>query len=470
MKSIFGILLMLIGAQSIIAEGGQPISTDDRTGLTVTVYNNDLALVKDTRKITLQRAGRQALLFIDVPENIQATSAFAANLDQAAHWQVLEQNYRYDLITSKALLSEYVGRELVLITYNNDNQVQERVRARLLAFNDQPIYQIGDNIYLDHPGSIVLPETPGNLVASPSLEWLVDAGKGTHTIQVSYLTAGLAWQADYTLQVDADYETADLSTWATVTNNSGMSYPEANLKLVAGTVNRVTPKQASFGRSMERAVAMDVAPVQREQFLDYHLFDVPGTVTIQKAQTKQIELYPPATIKVDRQYRLEIPDGYARRSNISELQPVRVHLKIANSSANKLGQPLPAGIVRVYGADRENEIQFAGESRTGAVADEENMELSLGTAFDIIGKVKVMDVVTSGSGRSQVRDVTTEASVTNRKQKKSAIVAVIPTFQEGWEILSASHKWSKLDSRRIKFELDIPAGKAMTINYKVRTK
>ena len=470
MKSLFGILLVLISAQAIAAETGKSISTDDRTGLAVTVYHNDLALVKDTRRVSLQQSGRHTLLFVDVPKRIQAQSVFAKNLKQGAHWQVIEQNYRYDLITSKALLSEYVGRELVLITYNNDNQVQERIRARLLAINDQPIYQIGNNIYLDHPGSVVLPEAPENLVASPSLEWLVDADKGTHDIQVNYLTGGLAWQADYTLQVDTDYETGNLSTWASVTNNSGMSYPDANLKLVAGTLNRVHQKRAGLARQMETAAAMGAASIQREQFLDYHLFDVPGTVTLKQAQSKQIELYPPASVKVDRQYSLEIPDAYTRRSNMGEQQPVRIHVKIANTEANNLGRPLPAGVVRVYSADREAEIQFAGESRTGAVAEDESMQISLGTAFDIIGKVNVMDVVTTGSGRSQVRDVTTQATVTNRKQKKTVTVEVIPTFQEGWEILSASQKWSKLDSRRIKFELDIPSGKTVTINYKVRTK
>jgi hypothetical protein len=470
MKTLLAILLVPATTLIMAADNDKSISTDDRTGLAVSVYNNDLALVKDTRRVSLQRSGRHTLLFVDVPKKIQATSAFTRNLKQGARWQVIEQNYRYDLITSKALLAEYVGRELVLVTYNDDNQVQERIRARLLAFNDKPIYQIGNNIYLSHPGSVVLPEAPENLVAFPSLEWLVDADRGTHDIQVNYLTEGLAWQAEYILQVDADYETGNLATWASVTNNSGMSYPDANLKLVAGTLNRVSQKRARFARQLATPEAMDATTVQREQFLDYHLFDVPGTVTLKQAQSKQIELYPPASVKMDRRYKLEIPEAYTRRSNISDQQPVRIHVKIANTEANNLGRPLPTGVVRIYSADREDEVQFAGESRTVAVAEDESMQISLGTAFDIIGKVNVMNVVTTGSGRSQVRDVTTETTVTNRKQKKTVTVEVIPTFQEGWEILSASQKWSKLDSRRIKFELDIPSGKTVTINYKVRTK
>lgn len=469
MKTLLGMLMVLLGTQAVAADRNQSIGIENRTGLAVTVYQNDLALIKDTREISIKRSGRQALIFEGVPKRIQIHSIHAINLQQAAQWQVLEQNYRYDLITSKALLEGYVGREIVLITYNDDNQIQERVRALLLAFNDKPIYQIGGNIYLNHPGSVVLPDAPENLVATPSLEWLVDAAKGTHEIQVSYLTTGLAWQADYTLHTDSNYETAVLTSWASITNNSGMPYPNANLKLVAGTVNRATRQRPMYMR-MEMSAAKSAGAPQREQFLDYHLFDVAGAVTVKQAQTKQIELYPPAAIKLERQYRLEISESFMRRSNVSGQQPVLVHLQIANTAANNLGQPLPAGVVRVYSADSKAELQFAGESQSGAVATDENMQIKLGSAFDIIGKVEIMDVVTTGSGRSQVRDVTTDATVTNRKPKTTVTVEVIPTFREGWEILSSSHKWSKLDSRRIKFEVTIPAGKAVTINYKVRTK
>ncbi len=145
-------------------------------------------------------------------------------------------------------------------------------------------------------------------------------------------------------------------------------------------------------------------------------------------------------------------------------------MQIVNRSANNLGRPLPAGIVRVYSADEKNAVQFAGEDRTVAVAVDETMELRLGTAFDIIGTVKVLDVETTGSGRSQEWHVTTATTVTNRKPKQRVTVEVIPTFPAGWEIINASHKWSQLDSRRIKFELDIPAGEAISINYKVRTR
>ncbi len=310
MKNL-SILLALVTTLALAADNGLPITAANRTGLNVTVYNDDLALVKDKREITVPKSGRQALLFIDIPKKIQATSTIVKNLQRSAQWQVLEQNYRYDLITSHALLAGYVGRELVLITYNSDNQVQERVKAKLLALNDKPIYQIGDQIYLDHPGAVILPDAPENLVAAPGLEWLVNADQGTHNIEVSYLTAGLAWQADYTLQVEADYTAANLSIWATVTNSSGMAYPDATLKLVAGTVNRAAQQRPVYAR-LEMSAAKAAAPPQREEFLDYHLFDVPGQVTLRQAQTKQLELYPPVAVKVERSYRLEIANANNR--------------------------------------------------------------------------------------------------------------------------------------------------------------
>ncbi len=199
MKDFTRWTLALLLVSVLAAQSQLTIGADARTGLEVTVYNSNIGLVKDTRAFSLARGGRVEVLLEDVAAKVQAETVLPVSLTPQRQWAVLEQNYEYDLLSPSTLLAKYVGKPVRLVTYDADNKVVERQTATLLSLNEGPLYQVGEEIHIKHPGHVILPEVPEELVARPSLRWLVEGDKGKHTIHVSYLSGGLTWKADYVL-------------------------------------------------------------------------------------------------------------------------------------------------------------------------------------------------------------------------------------------------------------------------------
>ena len=186
----------LLLVSQLVAQPQLTIGADARTGLEVTIYNSNIGLVKDTRSCSLAKGGRAEVLLEDVAAKVQAETVLPVSLSPQRQWVVLEQNYEYDLLSPSTLLAKYVGKPVRLVTYDSDNKVVERQTATLLSLNEGPLYQVGKEIHIKHPGHVILPEVPEELVARPSLRWLVEGDKGKHTIQVSYLSGGLTWKAE----------------------------------------------------------------------------------------------------------------------------------------------------------------------------------------------------------------------------------------------------------------------------------
>src|SRR5262247_2008762 len=217
---------------------GQDTSTlDDQTELSLTVYNSDLALVRDVRSIQLPR-GTSDLHFMDIPATVHFRS-----LTEPSRVNVLEQNYEYDLLEPEKLLRKYVGRDVTLVRLVQDggDTKEEEVKARLLSYNNAPVWQIGNEIVTGlHADHIRFPELPGNLYSRPTLIWsLQNDGAAKHRVEAAYLATKLAWNADYVLTVARDDRSADVDGWVTVTNGSGTAFRNAKLQLVAGELNRV---------------------------------------------------------------------------------------------------------------------------------------------------------------------------------------------------------------------------------------
>ena len=344
MKRQFTIIIYLL-ATGLAAQTPVAITAQQRTSLEVTIYNNNLGLVKDTRTFDLAKGGRVELLLEEVATKIQPETVLPVSRTPKLAWIVLEQNYEYDLLTPNTLLSKYVGKQVQLLTYDADNEVTDRQRATLLSLNDGPIYQVGREIHLRHPGHVILPEVPEELVARPSLRWLAEADKGRHEIQVSYLTSGLTWKADYVLKIDQAATTGDLTGWITLNNQSGIPYPDATVKLVAGEVHRVTAKRRGRPRFATEALAMRAPQVQEEAFMDFHLYTIPWKTTIKHNQQKQVELLHKSGVGITQRYVVEM-QGAVPRPPREEAQkiPVKARLNFMNSKANQLGDPLPGGI------------------------------------------------------------------------------------------------------------------------------
>ena len=451
----------------------QGVSTlDDQTELSVTVYNSDIALVRDVRQLTLPR-GTFDLQFQDIAATVNPATVHFRSLTEPSRVSVLEQNYEYDLLDPEKLLRKYVGREVTLVRVRQQGGTarEEEVKATLLSFNGAPVWQINGEIVTglgaDH---IRFPELPGNLHARPTLIWsLENAGADRHRIEASYLASKLTWSSDYVLTVARDDRTADIDGWVTLTNGSGTSFPNATLQLVAGDLNSV---QQVFGRALAReeyrmdAVAA-AAPMTQEAFSDYHLYTVGRKTTIHNSETKQISMLTGTKFPVAKRYVVNGQAHYYRNA----MQPgapikdvVQVFYQLKNDEAAGLGMPIPAGIVRVYQADSRGGVQFVGEDRIQHTPKNETLNLKIGNAFDVVAERKQTDFQKIASN---VYEVEYELTIRNAKTTAVTIEANEP-IGGTWRIIRSSHTYTKPDAWAAQFLLPVPAGATTTLSYRVR--
>src|SRR5213083_556550 len=273
----------------------QTTTTRDRQSVNITVYNSNLGLVRETRRLTLPN-GQIALRFADVTAQIRPETVHLASLTAPASLRILEQNYQYDLLNPAKLLDKFVGKQITLVLrhYQNNTETFEPVQATLLSNNGGQVWRINGQIVIN-PSNIAemrFPDLPKNLVATPTLVWDVENREtGSQTVEASYLTAGMNWRADYVLLVNADDTKGDLQGWVTLTNSSGATFEDARLQLVAGDVNRVSEERNyALGAAMARKSADSESQFQEQGFFEYHLYTLQRPTSVRDNETKQVSL------------------------------------------------------------------------------------------------------------------------------------------------------------------------------------
>lgn len=435
----------------------------DQTDVAVTIYNNDRALVREKRKIKLSK-GETNLKFMDVPERILPETVSLKSLTQSGSLRILEQNYEYDLISPSKLMEKYVGKDIKLINKNKDLDFYE-VPAKLLSVNESPVFQIENQIYLGHPGNVVLPELPSELIAKPTLIWLLDNDMEEQEVEATYLTSGISWKADYVLMYDEPKSLMDLEGWITLNNDSGATYQNAKLKLVAGEVNIVpvpAPQEMMDRMAFGAAKAM---AVKEESFAEYHLYTVPRRTTIKQKQSKQVSLLSATGVSANKiyEYRGNV-SFYRDKINPIRNENVDTFLIFKNAENNQLGFPLPGGIIRVYQEDQEGMLQFAGEDRIKHTPKDEEVRLRLGKAFDVVG-----ERIQTDFQRLSPNIVECEFEVTVRNHKKNDItVDVVEPMVADWQVLKSSMDYEKKDAFTVIFHLPIKADGSAKVSYRVR--
>ena len=443
-------------------------TVDDQTGVEVTVYNANMGLVKELRKLELP-VGQGELRFMDVASQVMPVTVHVRSVDQPGKFAVLEQNYEYDLMSPAKLLDKYVGKKVKLVEWKQFQDRKDAVEAILLSNNNGPIYQVGGEIYLGHPGYQVLPQIPENLIAKPTLMWMVDNQvKGPQTLEVSYLTNGISWQADYVAVLDREDKGMDLAGWVTVNNQSGAGYKNAQLKLIAGQIHRAEPKyDRRRMEAYEMAASKAAAPQFMEQgFFEYHIYDLQRPTTIKDNQTKQIALLEAAGAQVKKEMLVYGLDNYYTFRFQQEIpkQPVKVYVSFKNSKENQLGMPLPEGVVRVYKKDAKGQLQFIGEDRIEHTPKDEEARLEIGEAFDVVAERKQTDYkqITSGMHES-------EWEITLRNHKDQEVtVGIIEPLIGNWSVIQNSHPFRKLDAFTIRFDVAVPKDGEVKVTYRVR--
>lgn len=460
------IALTLAGALGLPhAAGAAPVSITaaDQREVMVTVYNGNLGLVKEVREVRLD-PGLVEARYADVAAQIDPTSVHLRSLSDPAGLRILEQNYEFDLLSSEKLMEKYVGRTVRL--YQGNGSYQEAV----LLSTHGPVYDINGQIHMGHFGSVVLPALPENLVSKPTLAWLLRNGRpAPQRVEASYLTAGISWKSDYVMLINAADTRTDLTGWVTITNQSGATYRDASLKLVAGDINRAQSLDDAR-RALEKAARSEVGAPDRdfksEGFFEYHLYTLEGRTTIKDSQTKQLALLSAADIPVQKRYIYYGAPGYQRTQYgvpVSN-QKVGVYLDIRNSKDNRLGIPLPKGKVRVYKADASGSQQLIGEDWIDHTPTDERVRIKMGEAFDVVGERVQKDWKRIGSNLYEI-----EWEITLRNHKKEPVtVEVIEPMPGDWEMVRESQPHEKIQAFTARFNVAVPREGASTLAYRVR--
>ncbi len=453
----------------------QSTTLDDQVDLALTVYNSNIALVRDVRQLALPE-GIFDIRFMDIAASVNPATVHFRSLSEPERLGVLEQNYEYDLLDPQKLLQKYVGREVTLVRWRQENGTTrwEEVKATLLAYNNGPVWKIGNEIVTgmnaDH---IRFPELPDNLYSRPTLLWMLEnAGTRRHKVEASYLASNLAWNADYVLTVGRDDKASDLDGWVTLTNKSGTSYKNTRLQLVAGDLNRLRNQYARDELAM-KARAMEVATradqFAQEDFSEYHLYSLGRRTTIHNNETKQISLLAGSGVPVEKVYVVEGQQFYYhnyQHPGTPLKDPVKVYFRFKNDQKSGLGMPMPAGAVRVYQADSKGGVQFVGEDRINHTPKDETLNIHIGSAFDVVCERKQTDFKKLGGSLYEM-----EFEVTIRNHKQSAItVDVNEPIGGDWQMLESTHKWTKTAAWAANFQVPVEKDGTSVLRYRIRAR
>ncbi|KPL16858.1 MAG: hypothetical protein AMJ93_15395 [Anaerolineae bacterium SM23_84] len=474
-RKYIGIVLVLSLALLAVAINCRalPNLQAQEAGVDLTVYNQNLALVQERRTVQLEE-GVNEVAFQDVAALIDPTSVLFRSLTDPAGTIVLEQNYEYDIVGSQKLLQKYVDQDIELVTEDGSEYA-----GKLLSGTQDIILQAGDGrvtiVKLAQVREFSFPQLPEGLITKPTLLWQIEADEaGPHNIEVTYMTGGITWQADYVLLLDETDENVDLEGWITLSNNSGAAYREAKVKLIAGDVHRTQDALAYAEGDVRSAPSLvKESEVEERAFFEYHLYEVQRPITVKDHQTKQIEFTTASGVPAAKFFVYDASQrpfySYEPLTEPSYgytgSRKVMVMLEFENSEEASLGIPLPRGRVRVYKEDVDGSTQFIGEDRIDHTPKDENVRLYLGDAFDIVGERKQTDF-RKPSWRTMIESF--EITIRNHKDEAVELRVVEHMFRwTEWEITAETHEHTKTDAQTVEYHLELPADGEEIIEYTV---
>lgn len=444
----------------------------DQQEVAVTIYNDNLALVKDVRKVPL-KAGASALAFRDVSARMRAETALMRSLSSPGALRVQEQNFDFDLLTPQKMLEKYVGKQVKVVRTHPTTGAETVETATVLSANNGVVLQIGQRIETGVPGRLVFDDVPPNLRDRPTLVMnLQNTGPAQQDVELSYLTGGLSWKVDYVVELNAAEDALDVSGWVTLTNTSGATYRNARLQLVAGDVNQVAPEMATRGRPQlmaATAMAKAESDVVEESLFEYHLYTLERPTTIAENQTKQVALLSAAGVPARRELVLQGADYYYQglSGDLGTKLKVAAFLEFDNKEASRLGVPLPKGVARVYKKDKSGNAQFIGEDRLDHTAKNEKVRLKLGNAFDVTADKKQTDFkrLSNTSKFGFVAESAYEIVLRNAK-KEPVTVTVQEPIPGDWQMLAASQPHTKVSANMAVWKVTVPAEGKTVLTYR----
>lgn len=451
----------------------------------VTVYNQGFGLVKETRKLRL-RSGRQTVAVQDVAERIEPASVSIKNLRSPDDLNVLEQNYQYDLISTQAILNKSVGQRVRFVRHFGDQrEVLEGVLVSApyaiigtpeggsqQTYNGMVLKTDDGRIVLNPSGEIEVNAVPAGMISVPTLVWdLESRQEGEQEVELSYLTRGINWSADYVVTL-GEKSMADMLGWVTINNQSGATYKDAKLKLLAGDVQRLQQQYGGMGGGggirMESAKAAD--NFAQQNLFEYHLYTLQRPATVNNRETKQIALLEGNGVKYQRKLILDPLRAYGvyypseGEIGAGDLKP-QVRIEFVNSKANGLGMPLPKGTVKVYQRDASGSVQMLGEDAIDHTPKDETISLVVGHSFDIVANRKRLNFRRLSPNSFEE---TFEIEVRNRKDEADTVYLYERHFGD-WRVREKSMDFKKLDANTMEFVLNLKSGETRKVTYTVVT-
>jgi len=424
--------------------------------ISVTVYNQNMALVKEVREVEVEK-GLSRLSYRDVAEQMDPTSVHFRSLTTPDRLFVLEQNFEYDLVGAVKILNKYIDHQIQVVLENGQ------------VFNGVLLSSSGSHVVIrTSDGKIQVisasgiqhfdfPRLPEGLITRPTLIWNVqNEGPRKHNTELTYMTSGMTWHAEYVGLVNAEDSGMSIGGWVSIENHCGASFTDAKLKLVAGDVHRARrPRGDGFELEEARITARAAPqPFEEKAFFEYHLYTLTRPATLKNNQTKQISLFPSADVPISKIF---VYDG------VRQGEKVQVFLEFVNSESQGLGLPLPRGKVRIYKEDQDAQREFIGEDWIDHTPRDEKVRLLMGNAFDLKGERKQTErkTITQRSFEESY-----EIQLRNHKDT-NVTIQVVENLSGDWEIRESTYPYEKRDARTAVFHLPVPARKSITLAYRV---
>lgn len=468
-RIIVGLLFLLAGFVPLTAGAGELLTTrSDQTGLAVTIYNDDLALIKDQRRLDLP-VGEVQLAFREVSGRLRPETALLSG----SGMYVVEQNFEYDLLTPASLLDKYVGREVEVIKKHPTTGEESRETALVLSSNSGVVLKFADRIETGVPGRLAFAGVPDDLRDRPTLTMLIDNQQaGARDFELTYLSRGLSWHADYVAELNVDDSQLDLSGWVTLDNRSGATYADARLQLVAGDVHQAPADNLQMG-GLHREVAMKAMaapPMPAEEgMFEYHLYTLPRPTTIADKQSKQVALLQAAAVPCKKLFILKGSSYYYRRAygEVDDKLKVGVFVELENRKQNHLGLPLPKGVIRVYKEDSHRSLQFVGEDRIDHTPENETIRLKLGETFDLTARRKQTSFrkLAGDSRYNYIYEAAFQIDLKNAKDE-AVVIKVLEPLPGDWEIVAESQAHTKESSSIASWPVRVPAKREAQLTYR----
>jgi len=472
----------------------------------LTIYNQNFAVVRDNLNLDLSK-GINEVRVTDITAHLEPDSVILRDPKGKRAIQILEQNYRADPVSEELLLSLYEGKEIdFLISDEKGNG--KSVRGRIIrsgytplkldtrqyweeyiirqvikekVSTGQPIIEVDNKLRFSLPGKPLFPSLADETILKPTIHWVLQTDKkGSLNAELSYITKGLNWKADYNMLAQEKGDTIQVIGWVTIDNQSGKTFDNARIKLLAGDVSKIQDIERLVGYGLS-APSRDGPPVSEKAFEDYHIYTLNRPTTIRDQETKQVEflraegveakriyVYDGAKIDLGRYQRYAMENIRQNKDYGKQYNPkVWVMRELKNSKENHLGIPLPQGRMRFYRLDDDGQLEFTGENLIDHTPRDETVRVRTGNAFDLIGERKRLNYLID-TERNWL-DESFEIKVRNRKEKEAVEVRVVEHLYRwiNWEIVETSNDFLKTDSQTMEFRINLPAGQEKVITYKV---